>query len=233
MLILALETTGEICGVAVCDGDRILSERAFRHEMKLSQRLTEDVDTVLREAGVELTDLGGFGVGIGPGSFTGVRIGVMTAKTWASVLAKPIAGISSLQSLAVENSTSGRTLVPIVRARPGIVYAAFFLPESARSDFDFRPEVLSVTELRARIGAAENKQYLACGDGVPLYQELILELRADIALGTTNAPRASTIASLAADRIKAGATAGPIDLVPLYVAGPPIGPASGSGGSSA
>src|SRR5262249_35815964 len=102
MLILAVETTADLCSLAIRDGQGTLVERAFRHRMHLLERLLPDVDELLADAGVALEEIEGFAVGIGPGSFTGVRIGVATVKTWADVLQKPVVGVLSLDAVAAE-----------------------------------------------------------------------------------------------------------------------------------
>jgi tRNA threonylcarbamoyladenosine biosynthesis protein TsaB len=102
MLILALEMTADVCSIAIRDDKGIIAERAFLHGMHLSERLIDDVDAILKDAGITLDDVEGFGVGIGPGSFTGVRIGVTTVKTWAFVRKKPVVGVCSLDALAEE-----------------------------------------------------------------------------------------------------------------------------------
>src|SRR5438105_4947992 len=127
MLILALETTSEHCSLAIRDDAGLLAERSFRHRMRLSERLMGDVEELLRDAEVALGDIEGFGVGIGPGSFTGVRLGVMTVKTWADVLNRPVAGVSALEALAYEyRGLEGFRITPVIRARPGAVYSQVF-----------------------------------------------------------------------------------------------------------
>src|SRR5690348_16500250 len=102
MIVLAVETSGDLCSVAVRDGQGTLAARAFRHRMHLSERLIVDVEAVLADAGIGLEAVEAFAIGIGPGSFTGVRIGVTTVKTWADVLARPVCGVSALDAMAAD-----------------------------------------------------------------------------------------------------------------------------------
>ncbi|HXG23364.1 MAG TPA: tRNA (adenosine(37)-N6)-threonylcarbamoyltransferase complex dimerization subunit type 1 TsaB, partial [Chthonomonadales bacterium] len=102
MLILGVETTADLCSLAIRDGQGTLVERAFRHRMHLSERLIDDVDALLTDADCTLEDMEGFGVDVGPGSFTGVRIGVMTVKTWADLLGRPVGAVTALEAIAAE-----------------------------------------------------------------------------------------------------------------------------------
>ena len=90
MLILALDTSGDICSAAIFDGERELSTLTFRHDRQLSERLPAIIDFLLADRRISLQDIEVFAVGLGPGSFTGVRIGVTLAKTFAHALKPPI-----------------------------------------------------------------------------------------------------------------------------------------------
>lgn len=242
MLILALETTADVCGVAVVDEPGVLEVRAFRHRMRLSERLIGEVDSALREAGTRLEDVDGLGVGIGPGSFTGVRVGVMTAKTWADVLGLPVAGVSSLEAVAAAcgplglapGGRSGPAVLAIIRARPGSWYAQRFAPDAAPGE----PRVLSVEQL-AELIRGEQGRLLLCGEGVPAVRERLAALlgaeAARVEMAPPEPPRAEVVGRVALDRILAGRPDDVLALEPLYVAPPPIntrglpGPWSGRG----
>ncbi len=150
MLILALDTSGDVCSVAVTRENKLLSEYNFAHNRKLTERIPGIVEFVLQDAGVTLTDIELFAVGIGPGSFTGVRVGVTMAKTWAEVFQKPLIGISSLEAMAAD---TGRTeesegMAVVVLSRKGEVIAMLTdrrgpLDESRHSE----PMILPTTDL--------------------------------------------------------------------------------------
>jgi len=177
---------------------------------------------LLQDAGVTLSDIEGFGVGIGPGSFTGVRLGVMTAKTWASVLDKPVVGVSSLEAVASAYFGVGDGLiVPIIRARPGAVYTQVF---NGVGQAQGTPEMVSAAELPERLQNA--KKILFCGDGLKQYRQALEDAfqgtQTSVVFGSQAAPRASMIAAIAEERILAGKTDNPIALAPLYIAPPPV-----------
>lgn len=222
MLILAIETTADLCSIAIRDKQGTLVERAFRHRRHLSERLIADVDALLQDAGVTLADIEGFGVGIGPGSFTGVRLGVMTAKTWASVLDKPVVGVSSLEAVAsVYSGLTEGLIVPVIRARPGAVYTQVF---DGMGQAQGAPEMIPATELPERLQNAG--KVLFCGDGLKQYRQALEEafqgMQTSVVFGSLEAPRASQIAAIAVARIESGKNDDPIALGPLYIAPPPV-----------
>jgi len=228
MLTLALGTSGELCSVAIRDGQGTLVERIFRHRMHLSERLVGDVEAVLADAGATLAGIDALAVDIGPGSFTGLRIGVMTVKTWADVLDKPVAGITALDALAAEQPVyEGATVLAVIRARPGTVYARAFAMQTESLTALTDAAVLAPAELPPLLGEAP-VICTVCGDGLARHGvEIASALREaghTVALGSADAPRASTVARLAAVRVAAGLRDDPLTLSPLYIAPPPIGP---------
>src|SRR5918912_3332551 len=107
VLILAFDTATEIATSALVDGDEVLGERVSR-----AVTLLEDIDALLRQAGARPGDISALAVGTGPGSFTGVRIGLATARALAFALELPVAGVSTLDALAAGSPGA----VPVVDA---------------------------------------------------------------------------------------------------------------------
>ena len=101
MLILAVDTAGEVCSVALSEGKTVRGVYRFRHNRHLVERIPAVVEFVLGDFGATLADVEAFVAGLGPGSFTGVRVGVTMAKMWAFARNKPVVGISSLDALAL------------------------------------------------------------------------------------------------------------------------------------
>ncbi len=113
MLILAFDTATDVATSALVSSGEVLGERLSR-----AVTLLEDVDALLRQAGAHTADVEALAVGIGPGSFTGVRVGLATARGLALALGVPVAGVSTLDALAA--GTPGA--VPVVDARRGEVF---------------------------------------------------------------------------------------------------------------
>lgn len=184
-LVLAFDTaTDRACSALVDDGE-VLGERVSR-----AATLLEDVDALLRRAGAHPSDLDALAVGIGPGSFTGIRIGLAAARGLALALDVPAAGVSTLDALAA--GAPGAT--PVIDARRREV----FVPG---------PRAIAPSELGVEAGAT----YV--GDGAVRYRGLLEAAGADIPPDgdERHLPRARFHAQLAGEP-------GPVELVqPLYV----------------
>ena len=229
MNILALETTGDVCSIAIRDPQGTLVERSFRHRMHLSERLIDDVDALLHDAGMELVEMDCLAVGVGPGSFTGVRLGVMTAKTWADTLAKPVIGINALDALAEENIRLWPGLtVAVIRARPGAIYAGAYPSEQTDSKALGEPAMMTIEELANWVSDLNMPRPLLVGDGVKRNREAVetefRNLGLEPVFGPTESPRASVVAAIAERRYLTGQIDNALSLAPLYVSPPNIDP---------
>lgn len=227
-LLVAIETSGDLCGVAVLrDGD-LAVEQTFRHHMHLSEVLLQTVQTVLEAAGASLNDVTEIGVGIGPGSFTGTRIGVMTAKTLSAVRGIPLYGVIGLEALAWSyRGLEDVGVVPILPCRTGVVFAAAYAVAGEGPTVEIPPDTFALEDLLERVVAAQSRRILLCGGAAPRYGETLRAQFADrgiqVFLGDERSPRAALVGSLAHRRVAAKSPSdSPFDLVPLYLSPPPI-----------
>jgi len=124
-LVLAFDTATEVAASALVDDGEVLGERTSR-----AVTLLEDVDALLRQAGARPSDLGGLAVGTGPGSFTGVRIGLATARGLALALDFGVAGVSTLDALAA-GAPGG---LPVIDARRREIFVADPVPRALAPD---------------------------------------------------------------------------------------------------
>jgi tRNA threonylcarbamoyladenosine biosynthesis protein TsaB len=147
MLMLAFDTATEVATSALVDDGEVLAERSSR-----ARTLLEDVDALLRQGGANARDLDALAVGIGPGSFTGVRIGLATARGLALALDLPGAGVSTLAALAA----GAPEAIPVVDARRREVFALI----------DGEPSVLAPADLTFEPGT------MCVGDGARRYREV-------------------------------------------------------------
>ena len=155
MLTLAFDTATAVATSALVDGDEVLGERVSR-----AQTLLEDVDALLRQAGSHPTDLDRLAVGIGPGSFTGVRIGLAVARGLALSLELPGVGVSTLAALAA----GAPGAVPVIDAKRREIFTLL----------DGEPRVLAPEDLPLAEGA------LCVGDGAKRYRSLLEERGAGV-----------------------------------------------------
>ncbi|MEW6283304.1 MAG: tRNA (adenosine(37)-N6)-threonylcarbamoyltransferase complex dimerization subunit type 1 TsaB [Candidatus Eremiobacterota bacterium] len=128
MLIAALDATGESCSVAVADDREVLAEVSSRRTRSQLRNLVPALEAALNQAGVRLAELDALAVTVGPGSFTGVRLGVVTAATLAQAADLPVAAVDSLEALS-RNCPGGGCVVAACDARKGEIVAAAFRPD--------------------------------------------------------------------------------------------------------
>jgi tRNA threonylcarbamoyladenosine biosynthesis protein TsaB len=130
MRILAMDTTTGSGSVAILDDGGLVAEINSHSPSSHSARLLRSVDHLLGLAAWTIRDIEGFAVAAGPGSFTGIRIGLSTIQAFAFASGKPVAPVSSLTALAVKlRDTGGRLLCPLLDAKKGEVYGALYEPD--------------------------------------------------------------------------------------------------------
>ena len=127
MKILSIDTSSEVCAVALLEDDKVIDEKILDDGKTHSENLMPLIDELLKSNNIELKNINLIACSPGPGSFTGIRIGVATIKPFAEVLGLKIASVTSLESLArnVENAL-GRKIVSLIDARNNQVYAGVF-----------------------------------------------------------------------------------------------------------
>jgi tRNA threonylcarbamoyladenosine biosynthesis protein TsaB len=227
-ILLAMETSGDVCSVAVLRNGLFTAEHTFRHGMHLSERLMTHLEQVLQDADTTLEQVGAFAVGIGPGSFTGTRIGVMTMKTLASVQEKPLVGICGLDAMAsVYTGLQAVIVTPILPCRAGVVYACPFQVDGSRPNPLAEPAAFPLEELAVSLSALPFSSFLFCGPAVSRYEAALREALPEdsriVSFGRADFPHASAVGALAYAHLAAGLPShDPIDLTPLYISPPPI-----------
>lgn len=206
--------------VALTEGTRLVAQEQQGVPGTHSEKLLVSIDHLMNLAKWCKVDINAVAVAIGPGSFTGLRIGLGTAKGMALALDIPIVGVSSLESLALNAAGFGGTVVTLIDARRSEVYAAAW-----KSVSDKRPKILLkecvlppdklIHELKQIKG-----ELLLVGDGTFEYGEKIkktLGARAVIALGATCLPQAANLAFIAHAKLKRGGGDDLSALVPNYI----------------
>ena len=127
MLLLAVDTTTPAGSVAILKGASILAEININSSLTFSERLLPAIHFLIQNLGLNIQEVDAFALAVGPGSFTGIRIGVSTVKSLARASGKPVAPISSLEALAFKlQNHGGRLVCPFIDAKKGEVYAALF-----------------------------------------------------------------------------------------------------------
>jgi tRNA threonylcarbamoyl adenosine modification protein YeaZ len=125
VLLLGLDTATPAVTVAVCDGAQVLAESTAPDDRRHGELLAPAIESVLREAGVTIGDVGGIAVGVGPGPFTGLRVGLVTARMLGAVLAVPVHGVCTLDALALDAGIDGPFRVATDARRKEVYWAAY------------------------------------------------------------------------------------------------------------
>lgn len=162
MRVLALETSTLAGGAAIVDGDRVLGQYTLDVRVTHSERLLVAIDRLLADVRWQPSDLDGLAVAVGPGSFTGLRIGVSTAKGLAFALGLPVAPVSTLDALAACFPYASLPVVPVLDARKGEVYASCYRWAEGGMRREWAYLALPPAELAERI----TEPVILCGDGV-------------------------------------------------------------------
>lgn len=216
MKILALDTATDSCSVAATDDMALSAELTIQKNQTHSKHLMELIHSVLEIAGFGVSDLDGLAVTIGPGSFTGLRIGISTIKGLAHALDKPVVGISTLKTLAWQCGQTSYLIYPLLDARKDEVYGATY-----RFNAD---QLIQKTSARAMIPEAVVEDIKSpcvfIGTGARLYRQSIIAAAGSLAHFVPdgqNVIRASSVAFLSMPRFEANDTDGVAGLVPNYI----------------
>ncbi|NLW07404.1 MAG: tRNA (adenosine(37)-N6)-threonylcarbamoyltransferase complex dimerization subunit type 1 TsaB [Clostridia bacterium] len=223
MLVLGVDSATQVAGAALINNDLLLAETFFNTRKNHSQRLLPMLVNLLAEAGVELAELDGLAVAIGPASFTGLRIGLATVKGLAHVAQKPLVGVPLLDSLAW-NAWEVRGLVcPVINARRQEVYTALYRWQEGELCRLTPYQAVDPAVLLNSLQSYDMPVYFL-GDGVAPYLELWQQLgsRARFLPPTGTWPRAAQIAYLGRKRLQAGEADDLIRLKPLYLHPGPV-----------
>jgi tRNA threonylcarbamoyladenosine biosynthesis protein TsaB len=216
MKILALDTATNSCSVAATDDGKLAAELTISKNQTHSKHLMELIHSVLENAGFGVVDLDGLAVTIGPGSFTGLRIGISTIKGLAHALGKPVVGVSTLKALARQCGQTPHLICPLLDARKGEVYAATYRFNADRLVQKTSERAMSPED------AVEGIKSLCVfiGTGALLYRQRIVAATGSLAHFVPegqNIIRASSVAFQSMPRFEANDTDGIAGLVPHYI----------------
>ena len=214
--LLLINTATPAGSIALTAGDQVLAELLLNLTTPHSDRLLPGIDQLLAATGTTLAQLDGIGVVHGPGSFTGLRVGIATAKGLALATGQPLVGISSLQALACQVPSSSLPVCALLDARKQEVYVGLFRWSEGRP------------QLQGREGVADPERWLEdhgeetlfIGDGALVYRTLIvrrLGARAHFVPWPANPLRISYAAPLVQAALAAGEGDSAAELQAIYI----------------
>jgi tRNA threonylcarbamoyladenosine biosynthesis protein TsaB len=174
MLILGIETATQQVGVAIGGHEGVIATFEVARGRRHAEILTPAIEFVCRQADIELGELGCIAVDVGPGLFTGMRVGLAAAKALAQALRIPMIGITSLDLLAFPCRHTDRVVVPVIDARKSEVFWAMYRQVPGGVQQVSRPVVGPVDDLVADL-LARSQDALCVGDGAERYRDEIVE----------------------------------------------------------
>ncbi len=217
MKILAVDTASKSCGVTIADDNIVISEISLCINQTHSKHLMSMVDMALGFTGLSVSDIEGFAVTIGPGSFTGIRIGLSVVKGFALAAKKNVAPVSSLDAIAFQFACSQKTVCSILDARRGEVYSCLYrFGKNGILEGKTVETVGSIEKAVMGISGA----CLFAGDGVFSYKKDIINLKGSSALfphSYNHAVSSSVVAQLGIDMFKENRVENASSVVPLYI----------------
>ncbi len=216
MYILGIETSTKTGSVAVVSEVGVIAQYSLNIEVTHSERLMTTVDRVLKDTGLAIADMDGYAVAIGPGSFTGLRIGLSAVKGLALVTGKPVAAVPTLRALAWNLPYAAYPVCPMLDARKSEVYAALFRFEGTALVQVMRDAALSFPLLAEQI----QEKTIFTGEASHLFRKDLEKLFGDRALfapRSTVLPSATAVAEIGLDMIRQGNVADPDCLTPMYI----------------
>ena len=216
MLVLGIETSTAVSSVALGTEQGAIASALLGRGKGHEEFVVPGIRFIMEQSEVPMRQLSGVAVGIGPGLFTGMRVGVATAKSMAQALRIPIVGIPSLDLLAYSVRHTSRLICACVDARRGEVFSAFYrqVPGGVQRLSEYvawRPERLA-GEVQGR-----SQEVLFVGNGALVYRDKLTAARAEFASYAQAFPTAASLVELALPRFIREDTDPLLELEPLYV----------------
>ena len=216
MLILALDTATDQGSLALVEGETLLLEYSLESAGTYLSRLLPGVAAAFAAVGREPADLGAVGVSVGPGNFTGLRLGIATAKALAWALGCPLVPVPTLEAVAAQCPFQSQPIGVILDAKRNEVFWGVYRCPVDRPQVEAEPVRLPLAELASRL----TPPLVLTGPGVEILAAFIQGQFSDgitLAPPERRYPRAATVARLAQSRLEQGLTASPQQLAPTYL----------------
>lgn len=220
MQVLALDSATNVASCGVVTPDKVLVEFNLNTKKTHSERLMPMVSEALEYADLKLDDIDGFCVSIGPGSFTGLRIGLSTIKALAFFTGKPLVGIPTLDGLAANLTDTEGLICPVLKARRDEVYCALYINAVSGQERISDYLAISPEKLVGLLSQFNNAKVTFLGDGVSMLPENIKDILGPDCMATPEIsrwPRAATIGCLGLQRLQKGCCDDIASLTPLYI----------------
>ena len=214
MIVMGIDTSGYINAVGAVDGARVLADNIFPAKTDSLEQIVPNIDDTLKSLGLSLEDIGGIGVGLGPGSWTGIRVGVTVGKMLAFSTGKPVCGVPTLEALAFSARHEAELICPVIAVGAGdAVYAGLYTAGDngvKRTGENYTGDVKGLSSLITRPAVIVGRE-------APEYARIIAQASGIKMKAMDALPSGAAIASLAASRLDRGDSDNALALTPLYL----------------
>lgn len=218
MIILSVDSSSSTATCALVKEDKILGEINLNDKKEHSVILMDLIDSLLSRCNLTLDDIDGFAISEGPGSFTGLRIGMATIKGLAFGSNKPCLAISTLDTLAYNVINFNGIICPIMDALRGNVYTNLYKNNNGKLEAISEANCLSIEEL-VSILKEKNEPIIFLGDGLVKHKDYLLENLNNLSFAPLNSnyPKASSLGELALQLFNSGETQELNKIAPVYL----------------
>jgi tRNA threonylcarbamoyladenosine biosynthesis protein TsaB len=215
---LAIETSGRIGSIAVVEDGRVLAEDQFSHGLKHAAGIVPIIDRLFAAQGWKPASLEEVYVSAGPGSFTGLRVGITVAKTLAFATDATIVAVSSVEVLARNAPPDWKNLIIVLDAKRDQIFTAAFANQDGETVVREPARLDSLTEMLRR----SPRPVHLLGEGIPYHEKFIPRDDRGIHIADESCwqARASVVADLGSRLARAGSFADPMSLTPIYIRRP-------------
>lgn len=217
-MTLGLDTSTKVATIAVIDGEKVIGEYSLSKDMSHSEKLMPMIKEVLDNLDLKIEDIELYTVALGPGSFTGLRIGIATVKSFSHLFNKPIIGVSTLEALAYNLYENQSIIMPMIDARRDRVYTGLYKFTGGELVEIEGSQILEISDLKEKLKGYDN--VIFNGDGALVYREEISSLlcgKAKFASLGQNINRAVSVCELGMRKYKRGQRDDKFDLLPEYI----------------
>lgn len=216
MKILALDTSSVTATVALLDNDKLMGEYTLNHKKTHSQKLMPMIEELLNSCNVTPKEIDVFAVSLGPGSFTGLRIGIATITAMAQALDKMVVGVPTLEALAYNLFNSGGLICPIIDAQRDLVYTGLYQWIEGNMVEIMEQQVINIDGLINILKEKKEKIFFV-GDALEKFNENLkdgLGEQFSVPPSKFLIPSASSVAEVAKIKIEKGIIG---DIAPIYM----------------
>jgi tRNA threonylcarbamoyladenosine biosynthesis protein TsaB len=224
MLVLGLETATQVVGVAIGRPEGIIASFHSTRERRHAETLTPAIEFVCRQAQIDIDEIDVVAVDVGPGSFTGLRVGLATAKAIAYARGIPMVGLCSLDLIAHRARIADRVILSMIDARRDELYYAMYRRAYAEIQRITEPRVGPLSEIAGQVRTL-GEDCLAVGDGVQRYYQLLRESGSvEVVCKGFRFPNAESLVEIGAEKAARGELVPESEIQPLYLRPPDAKP---------